>query len=114
MKKITEDYLLDYVSEVGEFEKEHRKYSSFYCTVTHRFTQEDIEALIEDDVDASDFLGVLITRNGTWDDSWGTEWDETTYEKLQEYQELVPEVIIPEHYVTKYKTSAFKPVFEDA
>lgn len=68
MKKITEQDLLEYVSEVGEFDKEHRKYSSFYCTVTHRFTQE--------------------------------------------YQELVPEVVIPEHYVTKYKTSAFKPVFE--
>ena len=113
MNKITEDYLLEYVSDVGEFEKEHRKYSSFYYTVTHRITQEDIEALAEDDVDASDFLGVLITRNGIWDDSWGTEWSGTTYEKLQEYQELVPEVVIPEHYVTKYKTSAFKPVFEE-
>lgn len=112
MNKITEDYLLEYVSDVGEFEKEHRKYSSFYCTVSHTMKQEDIEALAEDDVDASDFLGVLITRNGIWDDSNGTDWDDTTYEKLQEYQELVPEVVIPEHYVTKYKTSAFKPVFE--
>ena len=113
MNKITEDYLLEYISDVGGFEKEHRKYSSFYCTVTHTMKQEDIDALADDGVDASDFLGVLITRNGTWDDSWGTEWDETTYEKLQEYQELVPEVVIPEHYVTKYKTSAFKPVFEE-
>lgn len=112
MRKITEQGLLEYVSDVGQFEKEHRKYSSFYCTVTHTITQEDIEALAEDDVDASDFLGVLITRNGTWDDSWGTEWDETTYEKVEEYQELVPEVVIPEHYVTKYKTKAFEPVFE--
>jgi len=113
MKKITEDYLLEYVSDVGEFEKEHRKYSSFYCTVSHTITQEDIEALAEDDVDASDFLGVLITRNGTWDDSWGTEWDSTTYEKLQEYQELVPEVITPEHYETRYLTSAFEPEFSE-
>lgn len=113
MNKITEDYLLEYVSDVGEFEKEHRKYSSFYCTVSHTMKQEDIDALAEDDVDASDFLGVLITRNGIWDDSNGTDWDGTTYEKLQEYQELVPEVVIPEHYVTKYKTSAFKPVFEE-
>lgn len=113
MKKITEDCLLDYVSDVGQFEKEHRKYSSFYCTVTHTMKQEDIDALAEDDVDASDFLGVLIIRNGIWDDSWGTEWDETTYEKLQEYQELVPEVVVKEHYVTKYKTSAFTPVFEE-
>lgn len=106
MKKITEQDLLEYVSDVGEFEKEHRKYSFFYCTVTHTITQEDIEALAEDEVDASDFLGVLITRNGTWDDSWGTEWDDTTYEKVEEYQELVPEVVIPEHYVTKVKTKA--------
>ena len=112
MNKITEDCLLEYVSDVGEFEKEHRKYSSFYCTVSHTMKQEDIDALAEDHVDASDFLGVLITRNGTWDDSWGTEWDDTTYEKVEEYQEIVPEVIIPEHYVTKYKTKAFKPVFE--
>ena len=112
MQKITEQDLLEYVSDVGEFEKEHRKYSSFYCTVTHTITQEDIEALAEDDVDASDFLGVLITRNGTWDDSWGTEWEDTTYEKVEEYQELVPEVVIPEHFETRYRTSAFKPVFE--
>lgn len=113
MNKITEQYLLEYVSDVGEFEKEHRKYSSFWCTFTHLITQEDIDALAEDDVDASDFLNVLVTRNGMWDDSNGTDWDETTYEKLQEYQELVPEVVVPEHWVTKYKTSAFKPVFEE-
>ncbi len=113
MKKITEDYLLEYVSDVGEFEKEYRKYSSFYCTVSHTITQTDIEELKEDDIDASDFLGVLITRNGIWDDSNGTYWDDTTYEKVEEYQELVPEVVIPEHYVTKYKTKAFEPVFEE-
>ena len=112
MNKITEDYLLDYVSDVGEFEKEHRKYSSFYCTVTHTITQTDIEELKEDDVDASDFLDVRITRNGMWSDSDGTDWDDTTYEKIEEYQELVPGVVIPEHYITKYKTKAFKPVFE--
>lgn len=113
MNKITEDYLLDYVSDVGEFEKEHRKYSSFYCTVSHTINQVDIEELKEHDVDASDFLGVRITRNGMWSDSDGTDWDDTTYEKVEEYQELVPEVVIPEHYVTKYKTKAFKPVFEE-
>lgn len=112
MQKITEDYLLEYISDVGQFEKEHRKYSSFYCTVTHTITQEDIEALAKDGVDASDFLGVLITRNGIWDDSWGTEWDDTTYEKVEEYQEFIPEVVIPEHYVTRQKLSAFKPTFE--
>lgn len=113
MKKITKQEIQEYVAEVGEFEKEHRKYSSFYCTATHTFDAQDIKDLADDEIDASEFLGVLVTLNGTWDDSWGTEWNETTYEKLQEYQELVPEVVIPEHYVTKYKTSAFKPVFEE-
>lgn len=113
MKKICEDVLLDYVSDVGQFEKEHRKGSSFWCTLTHTITEVDVKELAEDDVDASDFLGVLITRNGTRDDSWGSDWDDTTYEKVEEYQELVPEVVIPEHYVTKYKTSAFKPMFEE-
>lgn len=113
MNKITEDYLLEYVSDVGEFEKEHRKYSSFYCTVSHTITQTDIEELKEDDLDASDFLGVRITRNGIWSDGDGTDWDDTTYEKVEEYQEIVPEVVIPEHYVTKYKTKTFKPVFEE-
>lgn len=113
MNKITEDYLLDYVSDIGEFEKEHRKYSSFYCTVSHTITQTDIEELKQDDVDASDFLGVRITRNGMWSDSDGTDWDDTTYEKVEAYQEFVPEVVIPEHYVTKYKTKTFKPVFEE-
>lgn len=113
MNKITEQYLLEYVSDVGEFSKEHRKYSSFWCTVTHTITQTDIEELKNDDVDASDFLGVRITRNGLWDDGYGTDWHETTYEKVEEYQELVPEVVIPEHYVTKYKTKAFEPSFEE-
>ena len=113
MKKITENELLEYVSEVGEFEKEHRKYSSFYCTVNHTFTQNDIDELAKEGVDAADFLNVLVVRNGVWDDSYGTEWDSTIYEKVQEYQELIPEVVIPEHYVTKYKTSTFKPVFEE-
>lgn len=115
MRKITEQELLEYVSEVGEFSKEHRKYSSFYCTVTHTIDEEDVKnlATVDGEVDASDFLGVMITLNGTWDDSWGTEWDDTTYEKVEEYQELVPEVVIPEHYVTKVKTKAFEPVFEE-
>lgn len=113
MKKITESELLEYIEEVGEFEKDHRKGSSFYCYVNHTINADDIKALAEDDIDASDFLGVCIQRNGTWDDSWGTEWDDTTFMKVEEYQELVPEVVIAEHYITKYKTSPFTPVFEE-
>jgi len=47
-----------------------------------------------------------------WDDSNGTEWDSVSYEKVEEYQELVPEVVIPEHYVTKTRTQEFKPAWE--
>lgn len=113
MRKITEQEIQEYVSEVGEFEKEHRKYSSFYCTATHTFDESDVKDLAEDGIDVSAFLGVMVTLHGTWDDSWGTEWDDTTYEKVEEYQELIPEVVIPEHYETRYKTTAFKPVFEE-
>lgn len=111
MKKITEEQLWEYVSEVGESEKEFREYSSFYITTSHTIRQPDVDDLAGEGLDASDFLNVLVSRNGMWDDSWGTDWDSTTYEKVEEYQELVPEVVIPEHYVTKYKTATFKPVF---
>lgn len=109
--KISEAVLLEYVGEVGEFEKEHRKYSSFYCSVSHTFTESDIAELSEYG-DASDFLNVLVERHGTWDDSWGTEWDSTTYTHLEAYEEVVPEVVIPAHTVTKYRTSPFTPEFE--
>lgn len=112
MKKITEQELNEYVSEVGDFEKEHHKYSSFYCWVSHTFTEEDIKVLAEEGVDASDFLNVCVSRSGTWDDSWGTEWHDTSYEKVEEYQELVPEQVLPAHYVTKTKTEKFVPVWE--
>jgi hypothetical protein len=112
MKKITEKELNEYVSEVGEFEKEHRKYNSFYCWVNHTITEEDIKVLAEGGVDASDFLNVCVSRSGTWDDSWGTDWDVTTYEKVEEYQELVPEKVIPAHYITKTKAEKFEPVWE--
>lgn len=91
MKKITEQEIQDYVSEVGNFEKEHRKGSSFWCWATHQFMPSDIADLADEGVDAEHFHGVTVTLGGTWDDSWGTEWDNTTYEKVEEYQELVPE-----------------------
>ncbi len=112
MKKITEQEIQDYVGEVGKFEKEHRKGSSFYCSATHIFNEEDIKNLAEDDIDASAFLGVQVEMDGMWSDDWGTDWDSTSYSKVEEYQELVPEVVIPEHYVTKQKTSKFEPEFD--
>ena len=111
--KISEELLLDYVGEVGEFEKEHRKYSSFYCSVSHTITQEDVDALAADGFDASTFLNVHVERQGTWDDSWGTEWDDTSYSLVESYEEIVPEVVIPAHTVIKYRTSPFTPEFPD-
>ena len=112
MNKITKEQLQDYVAEAGEFEKEHRKGSSFYAWVSHTFTQTDVEELKSDDIDASDFLGVCVTLNGTWSDDWGCEWDDVDYCKVEEYQELVPEQVIPAHYVTKQKTEKFVPTWE--
>jgi hypothetical protein len=112
MKKISEAVLLEYVGEVGEFEKEHRKYSSFYCNLNHTITQADVDELATDGIDASAFLNVCIERHGTWDDSCGTEWDDTTYTLTEPYEELVPEVVIPAHTVTKYRTKPFTPEFE--
>lgn len=112
LRKITEEEIKDYVSECGDFDKEHRKGSSFWAWVEYTFKQEDIDSLAEDDnIDASEFLGVSVTLNGTWDDNWGCEWDEVTYSKVEKYEELVPEQIIPEHIVTKTRTTSFVPVF---
>lgn len=114
MKKITEEQLWEYVSEVGESEKEFRKYSSFYITTSHTIRQEDVAEFAEEDIDASDFLNIHISRNGMWDDSYGTEWDsKPEYFKVEDYEEVVPEVVIPEHTVTKQRYAAFKPEFSE-
>lgn len=110
MKKISEEILLEYVGEVGEVEKEHRKGSSFYCNVSHTITQADIDELAEWG-DASDFLNVCIDRNSMWDDNWGTDWNDTSYTLVEPYEEVVPEVVIPAHTVTKYRTKPFTPQF---
>lgn len=107
MNKITKEYLEDYVAEMGEFEKEHRKYSSFYCSATYTITQTDIEELKSEGVDASDFLNVCITLNGMWDDSNGTEWDSMNFCKVEEYEEVIPEQIIPAHTVKKQRAEKF-------
>ena len=107
MNKITEEQLQDYVSELGEFDKEFRKGSSFYAWSTYTFKQDDIDTLKGEGIDASDFLNVCITLNGMWDDSNGTEWDSMDFCKVEEYQEIIPEVVIPEHYVIKQRTEKF-------
>lgn len=112
MNKITKDCLQEYVSDLGEFEKEHRKYGSFYASCTYTFKQADIDTLKEEDVDASDFLNVCVTLNGYWSECDGCEWEDVDFCKVEEYQELVPEQVIPAHYVTKQKTEGFVPVWE--
>ena len=112
MDKITKEYLEDYVADMGVFEKEHRKYSSFYCSTTYTITQTDIEELKNEGVDASDFLNVCVTLNGTWSDSDGCDWTDMDFCKVEEYQELVPEVVIPEHFITKQRAEVFVPVWE--
>lgn len=113
MQKITEEIIKDYVSELGEFETEHRKGSTFYATASHTFTETDIKYLKEvDDVDASELMGVRVVMQGTYSDYNGTDWDEIDYYKVEETQELVPEKIIPAHYVTKKKYAEFKPSWE--
>lgn len=111
MKKISEEILLEYVGEVGDFDKQHRKGSSFYCSVIHTITQADIDELAEWG-DASAFLNVCVQRDGYWDENWGTEWDSTIYMLTEPYEEHVPEVVIPAHTVTKYRTLPFTPEFE--
>ena len=113
MRKVTEEEIAEYVAEYGEFEKEHRKYSSFHCWANLTFKQEDVDFIAEHyNADASGFLNVNVSMNGMWDDSNGTEWYGTEYCKVEEYKEFVPEVVIPEHYVTKYKSIPFAPEWE--
>ena len=114
MEKVTKDYLLRYVENVGNFEKEHRKYSAFDCWCSHVITQEDVNYIKKHDKwDASGFLNVEVTLSGQWSDSDGTDWFDEEFQKVEEYEELVPEVVIPEHYVTKVRKSKFTPNFSE-
>lgn len=113
MNKITQQQLQDYVSELGEFDKEFRKGSSFYAWSTYTFKQDDIDTLKAEDIDASEFLNVCVTLNGMWDDNWGCDWTDMDFCKVEEYQELVPEQIIPAHYVVRVKSTPFTPDWKE-
>lgn len=112
MEKITKDYLEEYISELGEFETEHRRGATFYATNTYTFKQADIDTLKEEGVDASDFLDVQVVLSGIYDDDNGSDWYSMTCSRVEEYQEFVPEKVIPEHYVTRAKATPFEPVWE--
>ena len=107
MNKITKDYLEEYVSELGEMETEHRRGGTFYASCSYTFKQADVDTLKDKDVDASDFLNVCVTLTGIYDDYDGCDWTSMSFCKVEEYQEFVPEQIIPEHYVTKQRTEKF-------
>ena len=107
MNKITKQYLEEYVSELGKMETEHRRGSTFYANCSYTFKQADIDTLKDEEVDASDFLNVCVTLSGYYDDSNGTEWDSMDFCKVEEYEELVPEQIIPAHTVKKQRTEKF-------
>lgn len=104
MNRITKEQIKDYVSELGEFETEHRKGSSFYASASHTFTSKDIEEFAESEIDASELLGITVTLNGYWSDYDGCDWnDHLTLTKAEEYEVFVPEVVIPAHYETKVR-----------
>ena len=113
MQKITKQELIEYVEEVGEMTKEHRRGSNFYANVCHEVTAEDVKILAEDDIDASFLLDHAVNLNGIWDDDYG--WDECEVEiaQIERYEEVVPEKIIPAHTVTRTKTSPVKIVFDE-
>ena len=112
LTKITKDYLEEYVSELGEMETEHHRGSTFFADCSYTFKQADIDTLKEEGVDASDFLNVRVTLSGYYDDNWGCDWDSMDFYKVEEYEELVPEQIIPAHTVKKQRTEKFEYKWE--
>ena len=111
MRKVTEDELLDLANDEGDFEKEHRKGSTFYANLSYTFTQEDIDNFAKEGIDASDFLNVTICENGVWSDDYGFDLISRDWIKQEPYQVWVPEVVVPAHWKTEYKASPFKPNF---
>lgn len=112
MERITKQQIQEYVSEMGDFEKDHRKGASFYATAYHTFKQADVDELAEDNINASELLDVTVTLNGYRDEYSGCEWEDISFNKYEEYQELIPEVVIPAHYETKYREVPFGATFE--
>lgn len=92
--------LKDLVLELGEFHKEHNKYSSFYASWSMGITQEVVDEYAEDASEALEwhpFVGLHITASGMWDDTYGTEvhgWDvfkevETETEMSKDFWRLI-------------------------
>lgn len=114
MKKITKQELIEYVEEMGEWTKEHRRSSTFYTNVYHEVTAEDVKILAEDDnIDASFLLDHAVNLNGIWDADYGCDGWDVEIAKIERYEETIPEKIIPAHTVTRTKTTPVKIVFDE-
>ena len=107
MNKITKQEVEDFVSDLGEITTEHRRGSTFYASCSYTFKQNDIDELKSEDIDASDFLNVNVTLNGIYDDYHGCEWNSMDFHKIEEYEEFIPEQVIPAHTVVKQRAEKF-------
>ena len=115
MERVSKQDIYDYISDVADIETEHRKGSTFYASASHTFNDQDIESLKDSyDVDGSELLGLTIYLYGYWSEYDGYEWNSMSIAKYEDYEEFVPEVVIPAHYITKQrKVESFAaPVFE--
>lgn len=112
MRKVTEDELIELVGDEGTFEKEHRKGSTFYAHNEYTFTQKDIDDFAEEGIDASEFLNVSVVESGIWSDDDGFDLASRDWYKNEPYEVHVPEVVIPAHTKTEFRSTKFDPVFE--
>ena len=114
MKRVSKQDIYDYISDVADIETEHRKGSTFYANASHTFGEEDIESMKDYGVDGSELIGLTVHLSGYWSEYDGCEWDMMDIRKYEDYEEFVPEVVIPAHYVPKQREveSFVAPVFE--
>ena len=112
MRKITKKELIEYVEENGDMEKEHRKYSEFYVTVTYVFEEDDLRYFTDKGIDVKRFINTRVKLHGMWSDSYGCEWDDVEFYDVEYYEELVPEVVIPAHSVIKERCTKYIPEWD--
>lgn len=63
------DNVKGYVKEFGERQTMHRKYSSFYLTISLKVTESDAEH----EEELLPYVGKEIVATGMWDDTCGNE-----------------------------------------
>lgn len=70
--------LKELIIEMGECDKEHRKYGEFCVSWSFTLTEKDVEAYAESPAEAYEwrpFIGLTIVASGMWSDSYGSEVD---------------------------------------